>query len=600
MLKDGLLQLIIDSFPGLMAYVDKNERYLYANSEYGEWFDYNIVGKTIKEVLGEYYQSRKMAIDIVLGGQKTTFEAPLHHKDKGVIFTETTYTPHFNDEGEVEGFVAIVVDVTNERRSDIYSLLMHAPMSVVLLKGESLNVELINSIAMKSIDNRDITGLNLEEAVPAIQNTEVIQKIREVYSSGKPQHVSQWPVVWKNNDDSSELRYFDLIYHPWIDFYGKVIGVLHMGIDVTERIQAQKRSEESEIKFKMYSESMPQMAFIADASGSITYFNQRWFEYTGFNSDESYGWSWQPVHHPDDLARAIDTWTHSIQTGETYQIEYRLRRFDGAYRWHLGRAVPLRNDKSEIIGWLGTNTDIHDQKITEAHLENALKTRDEFLSIASHELKTPITSLKLQSQLIVRAISKGDEHLLTSEKIKDYAEQTDETVNRLSRLINDMMDVSRISAGKLMLDRIQTNLGTLVIDTVHQMENQFNELHIPLPKVQIENEVTGEWDHYRIQQVLTNLLTNGIRYGNGGALQIRVWKKQTSAYFSVTDHGIGIDAKDVKRIFGRFERGVEASEVSGMGLGLYITQQLVEAHHGHISVTSELGKGSTFQVELPL
>lgn len=600
MQNNRLLQLIIDTFPGLMAYVDKNKRYVYINRAYEEWFDKSIIGKTIEEVLGEYYISRKAAIETALNGQKISFEAPFHHKDKGVIFTETTYTPHFDDEGNVEGFVIIVTDVSHQTRSDIYSLLMHAPVGVVIFKGEKFKIEMLNNLARRSVENRDITGMNLEEAVPLIKGSVVMQKINEVYHDGSSQKVPEWPITFTKEDGTNETRYLDLIYHPWKDFDGKIIGVLHMGIDVTERILAQKQTDASENRFRTFSESMPQMAFMADVHGSITYYNQRWFDYTGFRQGQSLGWDWQPVQHPEDLQRTIDTWTHSIQTGETYQIEYRLRRFDGVYRWHLGRAVPVRDERGSIFGWLGTNTDIHDQKITEAHLENALNIRDEFLSIASHELRTPITSLKLQSQLISRAIMKGDGKLLTNEKINDYAHQTSETVNRLSRLIDDMMDVSRISTGKIQLERIELNLGAMVNETLHLMENQFHEAEVVLPHIEIANDVIGFWDKYRIQQVLINLLTNGIRYGRKKQLTVKVWKENKKAFFSVIDQGIGIASKDIHRIFGRFERGIAASEVSGMGLGLYITQQLVEAHDGKISVTSSQNQGSEFKVELPI
>lgn len=606
---DELLHLIINSFPGLLAYIDKEERYRFVNNAYKEWFGEDYTGKLLKDVVKEIRADRYEYIKRVLAGEKVSFKASTPHRSKGVVWTELTYTPHVNKEGEVEGFIVMATDITEQKniedllkneREQLYALFMQAPISICLFMGPDLKVELINELARKSINGSDITGMKLVDALPKLVSVGLVKEIDEVYRTGKTKIIPNWKMSLLEEDGKIRERIYELHYRPWRNLEGQIIGVFHMGIDVTEQLAARRSAEESELKFRSYAESMPQMAFIADASGNITYYNQRWFDYTGFPSDDSYGWNWRPVHHPDDLKRTIETWTESLKTGKLYEIEYRLRRHDGVYHWHLGRAVPVKDESGQITAWVGTNTDIHDQKEASSNLEKALQTRDEFLSMASHELKTPITSLKLQSQILSRSLARGDEKGYSKEKLETNTRQTNELVDRLSRLIDDMLDVSRIRTGKLRLEKSETDLEEVFRDVLSRMEEQFHEAGIKVPEIKSTGKVIGFWDRFRIEQVILNLLTNAIKYGRQLPVEIQIEQRGNKARFAVIDLGHGIAENDLERIFDRFERAINASEVSGLGLGLFITKQLVEAHQGKIWAESELGKGAKFVVELDL
>jgi signal transduction histidine kinase len=227
----------------------------------------------------------------------------------------------------------------------------------------------------------------------------------------------------------------------------------------------------------------------------------------------------------------------------------------------------------------------------------ATRLRDEFISIASHELKTPLTSLKLQTQLNKRHQAKDPAAF--SEKVTRLIHVTDTQVDRLTRLVEDMLDISRISTGKLVMQKSEFDLADLAREVVDRFMPQLKsagcdaEVRAPAP-------VPGRWDRYRLEQVLNNLITNAIRYAPGKPIEIEVLLDGPRARLTVADRGKGIDPANRERIFQRFERAVDSGNISGLGLGLYICRQIVETHGGTIRVESELGLGSRFVVEVPV
>lgn len=352
--------------------------------------------------------------------------------------------------------------------------------------------------------------------------------------------------------------------------------------------------QESEARFRQITEFLPQMVWTTDHEGNHLFFNDRWYEYTGMSPGQGHGWGWQHILHPDDLERTDKFWRHSLQTGEPYNIEYRLKNKDQDYRWHLGQAAPLRNSKGEISQWFGSCTDIEDQKQIQIVLKDAIQARDNFLSIASHELNTPLTSLKLQAQLQEKKLTM-DGHIKPEDSRKFIGIVTRQT-DRLSHLVNDMLDVSRVQSGKLTLQFEECNLARLIKDVADRFSSEGLVVNIQsstVPALQV--------DTFRIEQVLVNIFTNARKYAPGSEVLIKIEPvKNHFVRVEIRDKGPGIEKENLKKIFSRFERGISANEVSGLGLGLYISQQIIEAHKGRIWAESEFGKGSAFIFEIPV
>jgi len=280
-----------------------------------------------------------------------------------------------------------------------------------------------------------------------------------------------------------------------------------------------------------------------------------------------------------------------------------INGFTGAWKEQIDSLNGLVDELARPGGWLATATDIHQRVLSEERsrllkeYQEAIRVRDEFLSIASHELKTPLTSLKLQSQFLKRRLEFPNSQV-SSKKVIDFSEQTDRQVNRLTKLVDDMLDVARIRSGKLTVDKQREDMGGIIKEVVDRLRPQFAASQCEI-KMEIPNSIFCEGDRFRLEQVITNLLTNALRYGSGKPIEIYLGKVESCFRIKVRDYGIGIAPENHQRIFNRFERAISANEVSGLGLGLFITSQIVHSHGGRIWVESDLGKGSTFIVELP-
>ncbi len=232
--------------------------------------------------------------------------------------------------------------------------------------------------------------------------------------------------------------------------------------------------------------------------------------------------------------------------------------------------------------------------------KSAIRARDEFLSVASHELKTPLTPLKLQAQGLARILRQGTESNLNKERLLKAVEVSDRQINRLTRLIEDLLDVSRINMGKLDLSPETFNFSEMVLDIVERFKDQIQNENYKI-SLDLPDAITVTWDRLRIEQVLSNLIINALKYGRSNPITIRAnYTSLGRVQLMVEDLGIGIEKKDQMRIFDRFERAVTATHFGGLGLGLYIVSKIIAAHDGRIWVDSTPGVGSKFYFELPV
>jgi signal transduction histidine kinase len=228
----------------------------------------------------------------------------------------------------------------------------------------------------------------------------------------------------------------------------------------------------------------------------------------------------------------------------------------------------------------------------------AVAVRDEFLSIASHELKTPLTPLKLQLQLLSRQMTRGEKEIPHAKLLK-MTNNFDLQLKRLSKLIEDLLDVSRITTGKLSLNLEKFNLAEMIYDVMGQYGQQLKQAIVKV-HISSNKDIEGMFDRMRLEQVLINLLINAAKYAPGKPIHVVLEKNNNLAVIRVTDQGPGIAPDDQERIFKRFERVKGSENIGGLGLGLYISSQIIKAHNGIIRVESEPGKGASFIIELPI
>ncbi len=411
-------------------------------------------------------------------------------------------------------------------------------------------------------------------------------------------------------DPEGKTSYYEYFFIPIFDSDDSVIAISGTTRDVTERKEIEEnrinllktdllfqKARENEEQFRNLADSMPQLIWIAKPDGYFYWFNKRWYQYTGTTPEEMQGWGWKSVHDPDYLPKVMDSWPASIQTGKPFEMEYPLKGADGTYKWFLTRAVPIRDHAGNIVSWFGTSTDIDLQKRHGDELKHAVSSRDEFLSIASHELKTPITSLKLQIQMTKRKIKSGN--TLQQDTLAKSLSVQEKQVTRLTELVEELLNVTRIQSGKFDYTFEEVDLGELVTDVAERFSDELRAAQCGLT-VSAPRSIIVRADSFRLEQVLVNLLTNAIKYAAGKPIEIQTVEDNYFAKIVVKDSGMGISAEKLPKIFDRYERAVSNADVSGLGLGLYIVKEIVTQHQGRVYVESELEKGSTFIVELPL
>lgn len=375
--------------------------------------------------------------------------------------------------------------------------------------------------------------------------------------------------------------------------------------DISNQRAIEEDLRQSEQRFKMVAELLPHLIWAFHPDGTGAYYNQRCFDYTGV--DLWHAPDWKTLIHPEDQMVSCRDWEESLRTGKPYEAEYRIRRHDGVYRWHIARAVPLKDRDGTILHWFGTSTDVEDQKAAVMALKQgrdtlneALVSRDEFLSIASHELKTPITGVKLHLALLKRAVEKGLDEKLTAEVLHQKLSRAEYQIGKLVIVIDSMLDLTRIRNQRFELVPESVELCSVVREVVSRLSEQAMMSECTIEE-QYEGPLYGDWDRLRIEQVVTNLFSNAIKYGQKQPVRVTVRSIDRCAEIEVRDRGIGLKSEDRERIFERFERAAQGhSNTNGLGLGLFITKKIVDAHGGTIEVNSAVGKGSCFRVHLPL
>jgi len=381
-----------------------------------------------------------------------------------------------------------------------------------------------------------------------------------------------------------------------VDRFNEMLSVIqsrddHLTTALRDLETALSEAEKARKRFHFMAESMPQKIFTAEPSGNIDYFNQQWTEFTGLSFEQIQNWGWTQFIHPDDLEENIRLWQQSIATGEPFHLQHRFRRADGIYRWHLSRAHAMRDAQGKISMWIGSNTEIHEQKEKEEELRRANDDLQQFAYSASHDLQEPIRNVAVYSEVVARRYSK----VLDAEGQKFLGFLT-EGGRRLATLVDDLLAYTRAGAVEGLPGTV--NAGSVLQQTLATLGEAIRENHAivtadPLPEVHI-----GE---AHLQQVFQNLIGNALKYRNEDSPRIHISATNQGAAwrFAVEDNGIGIDPQYKEKIFGVFKRLHREQKYGGTGIGLAICQRVVERYGGRIWVDSAPGKGAIFYFTLP-
>ncbi len=355
-------------------------------------------------------------------------------------------------------------------------------------------------------------------------------------------------------------------------------------MEVKGRRESQVTMKSQIDHFHLMLESLPQIAFTLNEDGMVDFVNCKWHEYSDAETEF-------PETHPDDL-NIREEFDRCQKKGKAMELEIRIRnRESGKYRYHLLRVTPVYEGDS-IKNWVGTFTDIDDQKKVE-------KEKDEFLSIASHELKTPLTSIKAYVQLLERRLKLNKDSAEAGFVIK-----AQEQIEKLNTLITDLLDVSKIENGKLKISKKPANLEHVISNAIDIILQTHDEDRVKIKRDGIRPDILIPLDEIRIEQVLINFLTNAIKYSpknNQVIVTTFVDEEEQEVRVNITDFGIGIPDFKQEAVFRKFYRVEESSlQFQGMGIGLFICSEIIKQHHGNIGVSSKVDEGSTFYFTLPL
>jgi len=627
-----------------------------------------------------------------------------------------------NEEGEISGILVLGYEVTElitgrkhllRNAEMIEEMYMNSPAYVCTIMGPAHIYELVNPSYQKLIGTREILGKPVFEALPELVGQGFDKILDNVYNTGEIYLGNEVP-VWLAHDEGLEpaLRYFNFSYQPIYNEDNKITGILIFGYEVTDEIKGRKIQEESAIRFGVLTNAMPQKMWMADEHGNVNYLNRQWLDYTHKNFDELKGKGWEKIIHADDWSHNKQTWINSINTGDDFQLEHRFLKHDGTYKWHLSRGHAQKDENDKVIVWIGTHTDIDEQKQSEEKIriaeefsrtvlqsspdcvkvldkegfiyfmntngmclmeiedfgmvknkpwwelwgeENkptidaAVKTalagktaqfqaycptakgtpkwwdvivtplfgtdgvvpqlisvsrditdrvkmeqkKDEFISIASHEMKTPLTTAKAYLQLLELSLD------TENETTNLYAKKASQSVTRLNDLVTELLDASKIQHGKLNYNISTFNFNEMVDTTVEDMQHS-SPKHTIVKTGKVQQQVTG--DKERLQQVIINLLSNAIKYSPDSLdVYINIAQQDNEIKVSIKDNGIGISQHHLEKIFDRYYRVQEhAVEFQGLGIGLFISYEIIQRHQGKLWAESEPGEGSTFYFTLPI
>lgn len=558
----------------------------------------DLVGRNHFEIFKDY-ESANAPIRRALAGETLRAESDFD----GNIFS-THYVPVKDALGEVIGVTAVSTDVTElksaqlevfSERENLRALFKQTPEMVCIMRGPEHLFEFVNE-AHVTVLGFDATGKTVREAQP--ESVEIHGILDNVYRTGETACLHEIAVTI-----GKKLRYFDLTYSARRDIHGRINGVMLLGSEVTHQVETRDSLSATAAKLRTISDTMPQIAWSANPNGDVTYANKKWYEFTGISETETMGFGFGGVIHPDDREQSLLSYRSALTAATPLEISHRMRARDGSYRWFLIRALPHKDENGRVTDWFGACTDIDAQKqIEQALAESALaakaasEMKSAFLANMSHEIRTPLGAILGFTDLL-------RDSDLSAEDREQFLETISRNGQALTKIIDDILDLSKVEAGKLQIEEIEFSLPDILSEVQTLLEDRARAKGISV-KLNWDSQIPSRiWsDPVRLRQILINILGNAIKFTSKGGVDISVQatpKDQKHQFkIAVADTGIGLLPDQLDNLFQPFTQADSSTtrKFGGTGLGLVLSRRLAQALGGDISVKANAPNGSVFTI----
>jgi PAS domain S-box-containing protein len=480
------------------------------------------------------------------------------------------------------------------------AIIEHAPVGIYLVDS-NLRLRQVNPTARPVFGtDDDLIGRDLVEVFhrfwPPDLAHEIARIFRHTLKTGQSHFQRGFAGV---RTDRQATEYYDWEVHR-VTFPDGQHGVACYFIDISDHLSAQLKAEEGERRLRFMAESLPQKIFTARPDGQVDYLNRQWGEFTGQPIEQLQGWGWTNVLHLDEKEKNLRRWKEALQSGQPFEVEHRFRRHDGAYCWHLIRAQAMHDSAGKITMWIGSTTDIDDQKRAEERLEKVVAERtgslreavaelEHFSYTITHDMRAPLRALQSFGQIL-----REEHEAQLDEEGRDYLLRIVRAAERMDHLITDALNYSQVVQQEMPLEPVDC------ASLLRGMLDSYLEFQPPNLEIRVADDIpTVLGNRAGLTQCFSNLLTNAVKFVTPGEVpQVHVWgeRKGDLVRLWVEDRGIGIEAEQQRRIFGMFQR--LSNRYEGTGIGLALVQKVVKRMRGQVGVDSSPGEGSRFWIEL--
>ena len=508
-----------------------------------------------------------------------------------------------------------------ERR--YHQMIYSSPSLIGVFKGEDMIIEIVNDAILQSWGkDKSIIGKSLFAVLPEIVDQGFDKLLRNVFHTGTPYHAYEMP-VYINRNRKKELLYYSFIYQPQYNLNDEVEGVAVIATEVTSHALLNKQIKESEENFRQLADFMPKKITHADAAGISFYYNKSWLDFSGLSAEELIRKGWTTLLHPEDVVPVNKSWRRCIRSGKDFESEFRLLSNKGDYKWHMGRASAVKDEKGKITKWITAFSEIqqqieqreilekevakrtHDLRTLNENLRVMNKELEAFAYVSSHDLQEPLRKIQTFAG---RLLDTENQNL--SQKGKSYYQIILDSAQRMQALIEDLLAFTRVTKTKAKFETIGL---PLIIDQIkHEFKEIIEEKHIV---IEIAESIPVTVIVFQFHQLMLNLIINAIKFANPNrALHVIIKSSMISGkeskqskllsaknyyHISVADNGLGFEPQYKEKIFELFQTLYEKGEYPGTGIGLAIVKKIVDNHHGIITATGQLNKGATFDIYIP-